>query len=141
MLNFEAFSGKQVVEDFELFEKMKRVALSHDLTCVLSFVDEQSDVNCYYKDDEMVGFSFMTILEQEHIAELCWFVIDKNKQKINSKWFLDKTLEYMKSKEVKSVKFNCDLKSWGNIGDKYKLFKRFGYNLSSDEFWDMSIEI
>lgn len=141
MLNFESFSGEQVVEDFELYEKMKKIALSHDLAYILSFLDKQFDVNCYYKDEEMIGFSFMEIAEEEHLAELCWFVIDKNQQGINSKWFLDKTLEYLKSKGVKSVKFNCDLKSWGNIGNKHKLFQRFGYDLSPDDFYDMSIDI
>ena len=141
MLGFKSFFGKQALQDFELYEKMKNVALSHDLTYMLSFLDEQHDINCYYKDDEMIGFSFMTIANEVHLAELCWFVINKNKQGFNSKWFLDKTLEYLKSKGVKSVKFICDLKSWGNIRDKEKLFEKFGYNISSDDFYDISIDL
>ena len=143
MLDVKFSKAKQVLEDFELFEKIKKVALSHELSHLLSYITEEFDVNCYYKDDELVGFSFMEIAEEERLAELCWFIIDKSKSKlVDSKWFLDKTLEYCKSKGVQSVKFNCDSKSWGKINDKETLFKRFGYMLSPDEdFYDMSIDI
>ena len=144
MLNFETYSCKQVFENFELYEKIKKVLLSQDISYVASFLYEELDVNCYFKDSDLIGFSLIQIAEDEPIAELCWFVIDKNKSNIiDSKWFLDRTLEYCKNKGVQSVKFNCDFKSWGKIYySKEKLLGRFGYNINFNESdYDISIDL
>lgn len=146
MYEFKFYSGEEVKNNTTIFSDIERVANTYGFLAeegVLHYLDDNSKIGCFYKDNIMLGFSWLDFCESEAIAELCWFIMDKNKSKgIEGKLLLDKTLEFCKQKGIISVKFNCADVSWGRIKDTSKLFERFGYSLNKDEEdYDMSIEL
>jgi len=142
---FKYYNGQQIKDEKpELLNQMKNVFKSRDCKKenVLEFLDEESIVCCMFKDEECVGFAWLAFCHQQHLSELCWFATNKNKLNgIEAKLLLDEVFDYCKSQDVKSVKFNCFDESWNRIKNKDELFKKFGYNLSQDESYDMSIEL
>ena len=142
---FEYFDGQQIKDEQpELLNQMKNVFKSRDChkEGVLEFLDEESVVCCMFKEEECVGFAWLTFCDEQHLSELCWFATNKDKLSgIDAKLLLDKDFDYCKLREIKSVKFNCFDESWDRIKNKEQLFKKFGYNVSQDELYDMSIDL
>ena len=142
---FKYYNGKQILEEEqELLGQMHNVFKSRDCNkeSVLEYLGEDTTVCCMFDGDNCVGFSWLAFCNEEHLAELCWFVTDKNKLGgLDAKIMLDEVLGYCKAQGVKSVKFNCFDKSWGRIKDREKLFKKFGFDVSDDEMYDMSIDV
>jgi len=142
---FKYYNGQQIIdEEHELFQQMKNVFMSRDCEKqdVLDYLDEDSSVCCMFHDNECVGFSWLAFSDEEHLAELCWFATDKDKIRgIDAKFLLDETFDYCKSLGIEAVKFNCFDGSWGRIKNKERLFEKFGYKVSQDEIYDMSIEL
>ncbi len=143
---FQFYNGYELLRNKSLLNNMKSISYEYDFLKekdVLQFLVESSVICCMTKDEELIGFSWVEICEEEHIAELCWFVMSKCKTKaLEGKLLLDTTLKYCKDKEVVALKFNCENQSWGRIKDKNKLFSRHGYILTKDEnCYDVSIEV
>ena len=146
-MEFKCYSNSQVVENFELYEKLKNIAFTHDRVYMLSLMSEDGFVICYFDNNDLVGFTLLDIYKDcrnEEFAEIVWFVIDKGRSNIiNSRCFFDNVLNYIKSLGVSSVKFLCDDNAWGKISDKEKLLRKFGYNAynENDNLYDVSIEL
>lgn len=147
MVEFKFFDGSQLLtQEKAVLEQMQNISSDYDFLDdenVLQYLDEPAKVCCMYSGSNLLGFAWLALCEEQHIAELCWFVSDKKKAKgLDSKSLLDTTLEYCKAKGIKSLKFNCAEQSWGRIKNKEQLFKKFGYTLTPDETdYDMSIDI
>ena len=146
MYDFKFYLGEDIKNNGAILDEMEKVANCYNFLAeenVLQYIDNNSKICCFYKDNALLGFSWLEFCESEAIAELCWFVMNKNKSKgIEGKLLLDKTLDFCKQNGITSVKFNCAEASWGRIKDPSKLFKSFGYSLSDDENdYDMSIYI
>lgn len=147
MIDFKHFTGNELLEkDAKTLEKMNNVACSYDFLDeenVLKYLDHESQIICMYKDDDLMGFSWVVLCESAKVAELCWFVTHKNKIKgLEGKFLLDKTLEFCKQHNIAEVKFNCAPQSWGRIKNKKQLLKKFGYKLTEYEMdYDISIDI
>ena len=88
----------------------------------------------------LTGFSWITLCKELNIAELSWFVTDKNSTfGLEGKALLDYSIQYCKHNDIKELKFNCFEKSWRRIKDKKKLFEKFGYILNEDNDFDLCI--
>lgn len=142
---FKYYNGQQIKDEQpDLFNQMKSIFKSRDCNKeeVLNYLDEDSTVCCMFKDDECVGFAWLAFCDAKRLSEICWLATDKNKiSGLNAKLLLDEVLDYCKTKKIKSVKFNCFDESWNRIKNKDQLFKKFGYNVSQDESYDMSIDL
>jgi len=143
---FVLYTGEQVNQNINLLADMNAISFEYDFLKekdVLQYLDESSIVYCMTKNDELIGFSWVVMSEEEQISELCWFVMDKHKTKgLEGKLLLDKTLEYCKNHNITYVKFNCDSQSWGKIKNKTKLLSKYGYKIDTEEKdYDVSISI
>lgn len=143
---YEFNNGAEVLKNQQLLGQMNSIAYKYDYLQeedVLQYLDESSIVCCMKKDADLIGFSWVVMCREEQIAELCWFVMDKQKAKgLEGKLLLDKTLEYCKNENIISLKFNCASQSWGKIKNKNELFEKFGYTLTENEKdYDISIDI
>ena len=142
---FEYFIGQQIKNEHpELLNQMKSIFKSRNINKedVLEFLDEDSVVCCMFKDMKCVGFAWLVFCHEQHLSELCWFATNKNMLNgIDAKFLLDEVFNYCKLREIKSVKFNCFDESWNRIKNKEQLFRKFGYNVSQDETYDMSIDL
>ena len=145
--SFKFYNGQQLLtEEKEILSKMEEVAFSYDFLHeedVLQYLENDSRICYMLHNNDLIGFSWLAISEELNIAELCWFVTHKQKAKgLDSKLLLDKTLEFCKQNDIKSLKFNCAEQSWFRIKDKNFLFKNFGYNVTENEQeYDVSIDI
>ena len=141
-LRFKKFSGLEIKNDESLFNCLKTIFKSRECEKedVLQYLDEDSEVICMYKNNILTGFSWITICKELNIAELSWFVTDKNTTfGLEGKTLLDYTIKYCKNNNIKELKFNCFEKSWGRIKDKKKLFEKYGYKLNEDNDFDLCI--
>ena len=141
---YKYYNGQQIIENEpELLSQLKDVFISrgsprHD---VLKYLDEDATVCCMFDGDKCIGLAWLAFYGKKHIAEICWLATNISVKGLDGKYLLDEVLNYCKNKGVKSVKFNCDDDSWGRIKNKEQLFEKFGYKLSEEELYDMSIEI
>ena len=143
---YEFHRGDKVLKEQNILSQMYNILDTQDFMergDILKHLDETSIVCCMIKDCDLIGFSWVTMCKEEQIAELSWFVMDKNKSKgLEGKLLLDKTIEYCKSKNISALKFNCAKQSWGRIKDEHKLLSKFGYTLDKYETdYDVSINI
>ena len=123
--HYTFYNGAEVKEMQPMIDKMNSICCEYKglkESDILRFLEESSTICCMTQNNELMGFSWTVLCEEEQIAELCWLVMGKKKSKgLDGKYLLDKTLDYCKSKNINSVKFNCDLDSWGRIKNKSKL--------------------
>lgn len=143
---YEFHSGDEILKNQNILSQMYDILDTQDFMGredILKYLDESAVICCMTKDNSIVGFSWTTICKEEQIAELCWFVMDKDKSKgLEGKQLLNKTIEYCKSEGISSLKFNCAKQSWGRIKDEHKLLSKFGYTLDKYETdYDVSINI
>lgn len=143
---FEFMSGEDVLKNQQLLKEMNKISLEYDSLKEkqpLLYLDTSSIIGLMKKDDKLISFSWIAICEEKKIAELCWFVADKQHTiGFDSKLLLDKTIEYCKNQNIISLKFNCDPESWGNIKNRNKLLSKYGYKLDeNDNDYDISISI
>lgn len=142
---YELYNGAQVLQNKKLLFKMDAIWEKYDCFQgnILQYLDESAIICCMIKDNSVVGFSWTTICKEEQIAELCWFVMDKDKSKgLEGKLLLDKTIEYCKSENISSLKFNCAETSWGRIKNRHKLLSKYGYAVDENQKdYDISINI
>ncbi|MBQ9795936.1 MAG: GNAT family N-acetyltransferase [Clostridia bacterium] len=143
---FEFKTGINVLNNNQLLEEMDAIAFKYDYLKeedVLQYLEQFSIVGLMRKNNQLIGFSWVEVDKEQQIAELCWFVMDKQKAKgLEGKLLLDKTLKYCKNQNITSVKFNCASQAWGKIKNKNKLFEKFGYTLTENEKdYDISIDI
>ena len=146
MLEVKSCCNGGFFENILIFEKLKEIVCEYGLTFVIDYIkDLELYTNLYLKDGQLIGFSCYDVDDynpKNIVSEVCWFVIKKNKSTlIEIKWFFDETLREMKSRGVKTIKFNCDQRSWGKVQDVFGLFERFGYNAKEDDFYDISMDI
>ncbi len=146
---FEIYNGKDILDsNKELLLKMNDVVNSqfdHKLQgeiYLLQFLNEDSTVVCLFREEDLLGFSWLTLAENIKRAELSWFFSDKDKVKgLESKRLLDKSIEYCKDKGIESLKFNCS-SSWSRIKNKNRIFENFGYKISEEkDNYDVSLDI
>ena len=145
-LKYTFYTGGEVWQNKQLFDKIEVICKGYDdfkEEGILEFLDDTATICCMSKNGDLIGFSWCVISEKKQEAELCWLVMDKNKAKgFDGKQLLDKTLEYCKKRNIKSLKFNCYDVSWKKIKDKDKLLTRYGYNIDKNEKdYDVSIII
>ena len=144
-VEFRYYNGQQIIdEEHELFQQMRSVCDTRPYMDpnIIIYLNEESTVWCMFQNNECVGFSWLAFADEEPLAKLCWFVTDKDKLSgLDAKFLLDETFDYCKSQGVEAVKFNCFDGSCGRIRNKEKLFEKFGYKVSQDESYDMSIEM
>ncbi len=143
---FEFILGDDVLKNQQFLNEMKKIAYEYDFLKEkqpLSYLDESSIIGLMKKNDKLIAFSWIAMCKEKKIAELCWFVADKQHAiGLESKLLLDKTIEYCKEQNINSLKFNCDPESWGNIKNKNKLLSKYGYKLDeNDNDYDISISI
>lgn len=142
---YELYNGAQVLQNKKLLFKMDAIWEKYDCFQgnILQYLDESEIVCCMIKNGDLIGFSWMTICKEEQIAELSWFVMDKDKSKgLEGKLLLDKTIEYCKSENISSLKFNCAETSWGRIKNRHKLLSKYGYAVDENQKdYDISINI
>lgn len=143
---FVLYTGEQVNQNINLLADMNAISFEYDFLKekdVLQYLDESSKICCLFKNSKLLGFSWFVTDEEELIAELCWFVMDKNNTKgLEGKLLLDKTLENCKNYNIKALKFNCASQSWGKIKNKTKLLSKYGYKIDAEEKdYDVSISI
>ena len=142
-LRFKIFNGLEIKKNKALLESLKLTFTSRECEKedVLQYLDEDSDVICMYKNNVLTGFSWIiTLCKELNIAELSWFVTNKETTfGLEGKTLLDYTIEYCKNNNIKELKFYCLKESWGRIKDKKKLFKKFGYNLKNEKYFDLCI--
>ena len=142
---FEIYNGQDLKDTKpEYLDKMRDIFLSRDCgkEDVLRYIDEESHILCMFDKEDMAGFAWLVLAEKMKLAEICWFVTDKNKAKgMDGKCLLNKVIEYCKSKDISSIKLNFFDESWAKIEDKEKLFKRIGFEIEKDENFDASINI
>ena len=151
MIEFKIYSGKyDIFKEKDLLQQMRTVAYQYDYVrkeAVLQYLDEESKICCMFKGGKLIGFSWLGFKEEEQIAELHWLISSKTAKFNESKMLLDKTLEFCKRHNAKSVRFNCADEAWRRIKDKESLFKKFGYNITENEIsvneadYEISIEI
>ena len=143
---YEFYNGNKILKNKSILSQMNTLLDEYDFMKegnILQYLDESAIVCCMINNGDLIGFSWVVTSEEEPIAELCWFVMDKNKSKgLEGKLLLDKTIEYCKSKNISALKFNCAKQSWGRIKDEHKLLSKFGYTLDKYETdYDVSINI
>ena len=143
---YEFYNGNKILKNKSILSQMNTILDEYDFMKegnILQYLDESAIVCCMINNGDLIGFSWVVTSEEEPIAELCWFVMDKNKSKgLEGKLLLDKTIEYCKSKNISALKFNCAKQSWGRIKDEHKLLSKFGYTLDKYETdYDVSINI
>ena len=142
---YELYSGTEVLQNKKILFKMDAIWEKYDCFQgdILQYLDESAIICCMIKNGDLIGFSWVAMCKEEQIAELCWFVMDKDKSKgLEGKQLLNKTIEYCKNENISSLKFNCSTYSWKNIKNKDKLLSRFGYKLDENEkYYDVSINI
>ena len=143
---YKLYNGTEVLQNKKLLLKMDAILDEYYFMKegnILQYLDESAIVCCMIKNGELIGFSWVVMCKEEQIAELCWFVMDRQKSKgIEGKLLLDKTIEHCKSEKISSLKFNCAEQSWGRIKDEHKLLSKFGYTLTKNEKdYDVSINI
>ena len=139
-------NGTEILNNQNILSQMYNILDTQDFLGrgdILKYLDESAIICCMIKDDGVVGFSWTTICKEEQIAELCWFVMDKDKSKgLEGKLLLDKTIEYCKNENISSLKFNCAETSWGRIKNRHKLLSKYGYAVDeSEKDYDISINI
>ena len=140
---FTFYNGDELIKNQLLLETMNKICNEYDMGEILNFLESESIV-CYMTlEDELMGFSWIFIHEEKHMAELCWFVTNKQKLKgLDGMILLDKTLEFCKGKNVNKVKFNCAVDAWWRINNKNILLSKYGYNIDENEKeYDVSIRI
>ena len=146
-IEFKLYNGQQILNNEPaLFAQIKSIfdsrGLSEQKEDILQCLDEEFLVWCMLKSGECVGLAWLAFCDEENLSELCWFATDKDKVNgLEGKLLLDKSINYCKSRNIKSIKFNCLDKSWNRIRNKEHLFEKFGYKVSPDEDFDMSIDI
>lgn len=143
---YEFHNGDKVLENQNILSQMYDILDTQDFMGrgdILKYLDESAVICCMTKDNSIVGFSWTIICKEEQIAELCWFVMDKDKSKgLEGKQLLNKTIEYCKSEGISSLKFNCAETSWGRIKNRHKLLSKYGYVVDeSEKDYDISINI
>ena len=144
---FKIYTGHQIsVNGQDLLGKLRDIVSGYEMfdgEDIMQFLSAESIVCCMFDGEEILGFAWLEFSDEERIAELGWFITDKEKTKgLESKLLLDRVLDYCKERNISSVKFNCAQESWGRIKDEKLLLKRFGYNLSEDEgYYDVSIDL
>ena len=102
-LRFKIFSGLEIKKDKALFDSLKSIFTSRECEKedVLQYLDEDSDVICMYKNNVLTGFSWITLCKELNIAELSWFVTDKNSTfGLEGKALLDYSIQYCKHNNV-----------------------------------------
>ncbi len=139
-------NGAEILNNQNILSQMNNILDTQDFIKkdnILKYLDESSIVCCMIKNGDLIGFSWVAMSKEEKIAELCWFVMDKQKSKgLEGKLLLDKTIEYCKSENISSLKFNCAETSWGRIKNRHKLLSKFGYEVDENEKdYDVSINI
>ena len=143
---FEFVTGLNVFSNNQLIEEMESIAFKYDYLMeedVLQHLEQFSIVGLMRKNKHLIGFSWMEANIKLGIAELCWFVMDKDKTKgLEGKLLLDKTLEHCKNQNITALKFNCASQAWGKIKEKNKFMSKYGYNIDLEEKdYDVSIKI
>ena len=142
---FERYNGQDLVDNKpEYIEQMRDIFLSRECgkEDVLQYIDDESHILCMFDKDTMVGFAWLVLAEKMRLAEISWFVTDRYKTKgMDGKHLLNEVIDYCKSKDIVSVKFNCFDQSWDKIENKEKLFKRIGFEIQKDDDFDASIDI
>ncbi len=142
---FERYDGQQLqTERLDRMAEMEQVFKSRkcDKEDVLQYIDEDAHILCMFDKDAMVGFAWLVLAERMKLAELCWFVTDRDRIKgMDAKYLLNEVVDYCKEKDVRSIKFNCFAQSWDKIDNKDKLFERIGYNIVHDDNYDITINL
>ena len=141
---FIRYSGEEIKLNRDVLQKMREAEKSREELAgsCLEYIGESANIVCMFDGNELLGFAWTENYIPESVAELCWFVTNKDKIKsMDAKLLLDKTIEECKKDGIQSIKFNCYEKSWGRIKDKERLFEAYGYKVSEEEFYDVSIDI
>ena len=143
---YEFHNGDKVLKNQNVLSQMYNILDTQDFMGrgdILKYLDESSIVCCMVKDSSVIGFSWVVMNNEDKIAELSWFVMDKNKSiGLQGKQLLDKTIEYCKNAGISSIKFNCAETSWGRIKNRNKLLSKYGYTVDENEKdYDISINI
>ena len=143
------YNGKDLLgKDKAMFYKMRDVIRSqadvdmNEGEAILLFLDETSNILCMMDKDDLLGFSWITLAEDEKKAELSWMYADRDKMKgLDAKKLFDKSIEFCQNRGVDTLKFNCG-SSWSRIKDVDRLVEAYGYTNSKDKEWyDASIDI
>ena len=145
---YKAYNGKELLKDnINVLAKMQDVINTQNVdhidgSSILAFLDESSHVICMMLEEDIIGFSWITLAEEVGEAELSWFYSDKNKMKgLDAKQLFDKSIEYCQSKDITTLRFNCS-DSWSRIKDIDRLLEGFGYKTLDDkQNFDVSIDI
>ena len=143
--NFEVYNGQELIDNKpEYLEQMNNIFRSRECGKeeVLQYIDDESQIVCMFDKESMVGFAWLVLAEKMKLAEICWFVTDRQKTKgMDGKYLLNEVIDYCRSKDISSVKFNCFDQSWDKIEDKKKLFKRIGFEIENDDDFDATINL
>ena len=141
---YKFYNGDELKKNKKLLGELNKIIHDYDyMGDILNFLSTESIICCMTSNRVIIGLSWVTLCEELQMAELSWFITNKREIKgLDGKNLLDKTLEFCKSKNIKMVKFNCGLDSWGRIKNKNKLLSKYGYKVDeNEEDYDVSIKI
>ena len=141
---YKFYNGHELKGNNKLFSEIEKIVNEYDyMGDILNFLSSESIVCCMTSNDVIMGFSWIALCEEQQIAELSWFVINKQEIKgLDGHYLLDKTLNFCTSKNIKFLKFNCGLEAWERIKNKNKLLSNYGYIVDENEKdYDISIKV
>ncbi len=141
---YKIYNGDELKKNKKLFSRLKKIVAEYEYIegDIFEELTSESIICCMTSNNINIGFSWIQPGYIYDEAELCWFVVDKQRIKgLDAKNLLDKTIEICKSKFYKHLQFVCAKDAWGKIKDKNKLLSKYGYKLDDNvQIYDVSIK-